>query len=297
VHDGEEPNVETAPPPFTDVLVPLDGSPAAERALGPALELVTRTGVPLRLLRRVFSDEAEEAAEYLAGLADRYAGVTDAETQIVDRDSIPDAIMEGLEPGTLVCMSSHGRGGAARAVVGSVTEALLRTLDRPTLVVGPHVTEDPLLTGRIVACIDGSPESERTLEPARRWAAALGLPLWLVEVGEPGIPAEWITKGDAVEAGHVASLARRLGHVEGWDVLHDKHPARALTEMAAAGHARPTALLVMATHGRTGWDRLRLGSVTTATVHGATRPVLVVPAAPVTNGTSGPVVDDSSRRS
>jgi nucleotide-binding universal stress UspA family protein len=48
--------VETAPPPFTDVLVPLDGSPAAERALGPALELVTRTGVPLRLLRRVFSD-------------------------------------------------------------------------------------------------------------------------------------------------------------------------------------------------------------------------------------------------
>jgi hypothetical protein len=38
----------------------------------------------------------------------------------------------------------------------------------------------------------------------------------------------------------------------------------------------------MATHGRTGWDRLRLGSVTAATVHAATVPVLVVPAAPVT---------------
>ena len=36
----------------------------------------------------------------------------------------------------------------------------------------------------------------------------------------------------------------------------------------------------MATHGRTGWDRLRLGSVTTATVHNATVPVLVVSAAP-----------------
>jgi len=280
VQDGEEPSVETAQPPFTDVLVPLDGSPAAERALRPALELVSRTGVPLRLLRRVFTDEAEEAAGYLASLADRYAGLTDAETQIVDRDSIPDAIIDGLEPGTLVCMSSHGRGGVTRAVIGSVTEALLRTLDRPALVVGPHVTEDSVLTGRIVACIDGSRESERTLEPARRWAAALGLPLWLVEVGEPGVPADWITHGDATETAHVAGLPRRLGHVEGWDVLHDKHPAHALTEMAAGGPL-PTALLVMATHGRTGWDRLRLGSVTTATVHDATRPVLVVPAAPV----------------
>jgi nucleotide-binding universal stress UspA family protein len=48
----------------------------------------------------------------------------------------------------------------------------------------------------------------------------------------------------------------------------------------AASPSTPTALLVMATHGRTGWDRLRLGSVTTATVHAATVPVLVVPAAP-----------------
>jgi hypothetical protein len=60
------------------------------------------------------------------------------------------------------------------------------------------VTDDPVLTGRIVACIDGSPESERILEPARQWSAAFGLPLWLVEVGQPGVPAEWITKGDAV---------------------------------------------------------------------------------------------------
>jgi nucleotide-binding universal stress UspA family protein len=48
----------------------------------------------------------------------------------------------------------------------------------------------------------------------------------------------------------------------------------------ASSSSTPTALLVMATHGRTGWNRLRLGSVTAATVHAATVPVLVVPAAP-----------------
>jgi nucleotide-binding universal stress UspA family protein len=275
----ETPETET---PFTDILVPLDGSPAAERALIPALELVRRTGVPLRVLSRALADEKETLATYLAGVADRHATVADVETQVVDRESIPDAIADGLGPGTLLCMSSHGRGGVARAVMGSIAESFLRTLDRPALVVGPNVTDDAILTGRIVACIDGSRESERTIEPARRWAAALDLPLWLMEVGEPGRRGrqpEAVTSGDMVESGHVAGLAGRLGGVKAWDVLHDKDPAHALVAMAATA-TEPTALLVMATHGRTGWDRLRLGSVTTATVHAATVPVLVVPAAP-----------------
>lgn len=278
--------MENMQKPFTDILVPLDGSVTAERALTPALELATRTGAPLRVLQRVATDDKEVAAAYLAGVADRLAGTIDVDTLVVvDLDSVPDAIVEGLEPGTLVCMSSHGRGGISRAVMGSVTEALLRVLDRPALVVGPHLSDRFTFAGRIVACIDGSRESERTLGPARQWSAAFGLPLWLMEVGEPGPPAEWITHGDAVEAAHVARLAHRLGHVQGWEVLHGKHPDRALADMAASA-SDPAALLVMATHGRTGWDRLRLGSVTAATAQVATVPVLVVPAAPVE--TAGP---------
>jgi nucleotide-binding universal stress UspA family protein len=55
--------------------------------------------------------------------------------------------------------------------------------------------------------------------------------------------------------------------------------AHALAGLAASD-MEPTALLAMATHGRTGWDRLRLGSVTAATIHAATVLVLVVPALP-----------------
>jgi nucleotide-binding universal stress UspA family protein len=265
--------------PFADILVPLDGSAVAERALRPALDLATRTGVPVRALRRALADDKEEAAEYLAGLADRCAAATDLETQVVDIESIPDGIIQGLEPGTLVCMSSHGRGGLTRAVMGSVAEALLRTLDRPALVIGPHLAENAMFTGRIVACVDGSHESERTLAPAKQWAATLGLPLWLMEAAEREALPEGVIHNEVLESAHVAALAARLGGVEGWDVLHDKDPARALVGMASSS-STPTALLVMATHGRTGWNRLRLGSVTAATVHAATVPVLVVPAAP-----------------
>jgi nucleotide-binding universal stress UspA family protein len=265
--------------PFTDILVPLDGSPAAERALIPALRLARRTGVPLRILSRALPDELDRFTDYLTSVATLHATEADIETLVVDRESIPDAIAKGVEPGTLVCLSSHGRGGLARTVMGSVAEALLRTLGQPALVVGPYVTEDAALAGRIVACVDGSAESERTLQPAKEWSAALGLPLWVVEVVEPGAPAEWARPGDSFDSGHVAALARGLGGVEGWDVLHDRHPADALVDMVASAAER-TALLVMATHGRTGWGRLRLGSVTTATVHGSAVPVLVVPAVP-----------------
>lgn len=262
------------PVPFEDIVVPLDGSPEAERALASALELVRRTGVPLRVLSRTLHGDEEELAGYLADLADRHAAVTDVETQLVDVESIPGAIMAGVGPRTLVCMSSHGR-GRSEALLGSVTEAFLRTLGHPVLVVGPHVSPAPSFHDRrIVVCLDGSDLSELSLGPARAWSEALGLPLWLVQVIPPGPGVGAATGGDVVESGHLASLAHRAGGVEGWEVVHNDEPAGGLVGFAGTG---PVAMLVMTTHGRTGWDRLRLGSVTAATVHRAVVPVLVVP--------------------
>jgi nucleotide-binding universal stress UspA family protein len=277
--------VATAPTPFTDILVPLDGSEAAERALDQALDLAGRTGVPVRALRRTGSDD-DEATEYLAAVADRCSSTLALATETVAGESLPAAILDALGPGTLVCMSSRGRGGVVRAVMGSSAEALLRVLDRPALVVGPNLVAGHALAGRIVVCIDGSDESLRTVGPAQAWGAAFGLPLWLIEVVGPGSLLEGPGHDDIVESARVAALAAELTGVESWDVLPDRDPARALVTLAAST-LEPTACLVMATHGRTGWDRLRLGSVTTAAVRTATVPVLVVPAAPAGGLTSG----------
>jgi nucleotide-binding universal stress UspA family protein len=258
--------------PFSDVVVPLDGSPAAERALTPALDLVRRAAVPLRLLSRCFPDEQDAVGVYLSKLATRCGDVI-VSTSAVTRDSIPDAILGELGPASLVCMTSHGRGGLARAVMGSIAEALLRALDRPALVVGPHVTT-PAFAGRVVACVDGSDESELTLAPARAWADMTGEPLWLLEVDAPRDPDDPLPRG-IQEGGHLAALSHRVA-ADGWDVLHGRHPGTALAE-AAADPSVPTGLLVVANHGRTGWDRLHMGSVTAAVVHQAPVPVLVVP--------------------
>jgi nucleotide-binding universal stress UspA family protein len=263
-------------PRFDEVLVPLDGSPTAERALVPGVDLASRTGVPLRVLRRALADEKEEAAEYLDAVAARYVGRTNVRTRLVDMEAIPDAITVATSPGTLVCMASHGR-GRREALLGSVTEVVLRSLRRPVLVVGPKAPAvTTLRRGRVIACLDGSELAERTLGPAKAWARCLGRPLWLAQVAPSGVPVEGRSGGDVVEAGALAALAREVGGVEGWDVLHDRDVPRALAAMAEDW---PAALLVMATHGRSGWDRLRLGSATATTIHRAPAPVLVVPAA------------------
>ena len=129
--------------PFARLLVPLDGSPDAERALGPALDIAERTGAPVTALRQTWpGDEDSVALMYPARRTDRCAARTDLETTLVDRESAVLAITEGIEPGTLVCMGTHGR-GRSEALLGSVAEGVLRDLGQPLLPAGLHCCPRP----------------------------------------------------------------------------------------------------------------------------------------------------------
>jgi nucleotide-binding universal stress UspA family protein len=260
---------------INDVLVPLDGSRFAERAIGFAAEVADRTGSSLTLISCAPDDEAAARATYLEGRARDFVRRPDVGTVVSSDGSAADAINERSGPGTLVCMSSHGRGRSA-ALLGSVAESVLRAIRSPILLVGPRVPAHAWLgAGRIVACIDGTAEAAAVLDPAAAFATALGMPLWLTEVISPEAAAE--QEGlDVMETGSLVFAARRLGPVVvGWDILHDPNAARALVEHAQTG---PVSMLVLAAHAATGWHRLTAGSVTATVVHGAPVPVLVVPA-------------------
>jgi nucleotide-binding universal stress UspA family protein len=263
--------------PFDRILVPVGPAASVERALVIALDLVRRTGVPLRLLSVGRPIHEHELAARVAVLARAGAPAPHVETRVVAYGPIAAAITAAAGPGTLVCMSSHGAYGPARTLAApSITEDVLRSAAEPVLVAGPRVAPDASLDGRVVACLDGTRYSERTLAAAQQWSRAFGLPLWLVQVG----PAR-SSRVDTTGQGHMAperrldTLARSLGGVEGWQVLHDGRQARAL---AALSETTPVAVFVMATHGRTGWARVLGGSATASTVRRALAPVLVVPA-------------------
>ena len=130
------------------ILVPLDGSVLAESALEQAVELALEKRA-LMLLRAaevstfpgVDPTEAEarvvrEAEQYLDGVAEqlRARGVNDVETSVWygPADS---AIVEAARTRKpdLIAMSTHGRSGLGRLILGSVAESVLRGTTTPIL--------------------------------------------------------------------------------------------------------------------------------------------------------------------
>lgn len=129
----------------TTVLVPLDGSALAEKALAPAIGFA-REGASLVLIRAAEARaEAQDAAVreaelYLAGVIERLCrvGVTDVQASIccgAPVEGIADAAR--VRRPDLIVMSTHGRSGIGRLVLGSVAEGVLRATTIPLLLLRP----------------------------------------------------------------------------------------------------------------------------------------------------------------
>jgi nucleotide-binding universal stress UspA family protein len=135
------------------ILVPLDGSIVAETALTRAVDLAREAGAKLVLLRAAeahplpMADPVDaqvavmgEVQAYLAAVRERVrsAGVGDVEVSAWYGPAV-EAIVEAARyrDADLIVMSSHGRSGLTRLVLGSVTEFVLRATTVPILVIRP----------------------------------------------------------------------------------------------------------------------------------------------------------------
>jgi nucleotide-binding universal stress UspA family protein len=139
------------------LVVPLDGSPLAENAVNPAMELARAAGARLTLLRvepwltegsapygavrefTLLEDEAASAAEdYLAGVRRQLPDDLNVEP-VVLRGRAAESLIEFClhERIDLVVMTTHGRGGFRRMVIGSTADRLVRS-GIPTLLVRLH---------------------------------------------------------------------------------------------------------------------------------------------------------------
>jgi len=133
------------------IMVPLDGSELAERALAPAAELSRDSSATLVLVRAteapvlLGSDPTEaqvtvvrEAEAYLDEQARRLRqqGIARVETSVwygPAASSLVEAAQRRQVD--LIVMSSHGRSGLGRLVLGSVAESVLRAISTSILLV------------------------------------------------------------------------------------------------------------------------------------------------------------------
>ena len=140
------------------------------------------------------------------------------------------------------------------------------------MVYGPHA-DAPKGIERVAVCVDGSEFSELCLDEAAMFSLALGVPLRIVQVLRPNLPA-YVT---VFEGAYVLNLSKELESLGSMaiesDVLHSTSPARAILDSVGKN---PATMLVMATHGRLGFKRLRLGSVALEVVRGSRGPIALI---------------------
>lgn len=297
------------------ILIPLDGSPLAESVIPQVAAVARLISGGVTLLRaapmpvlfeavaggiaptissaELWQQEYDEAHAYLKEAVKRpeFEGLP-VKAEIIE-DQPAHAIVEYARNAevAMVAMATHGRTGLSRWVFGSVAEKVLHAAPKPLLLVRPHEgdshTEAQIEYNRILVPLDGSDFAEQALE----WARVLAEPTKALLVLVSAIPERTSTAFEhkpgarwtetALRAGvdkascYLLKLAESL-RSEGLKV-HTKavEGPPAETILDASGKERAD-LIVMATHGRSGLQRLWLGSVALKVAQSATIPVLLV---------------------
>lgn len=173
----------------------------------------------------------------------------------------------------LIALCSRGKSGLRRLLLGSVAEEILRRASVPVLVAHPPLKDVQAVTEfkRIVVPLDGSHRSASILPCVSEMARAHGAKLAFVTVvsstRKEDLPAETVCHNlfreqtDLQSQGLDVELAVLFGD-----------PATEILAFAARNQAD---LIAICTHGRTGLDRMRHGSVTEAILRRNRRAMLV----------------------
>jgi nucleotide-binding universal stress UspA family protein len=296
---------------FGKILVPLDGSQLAERALKPALALARSAKGEVYLLQVTQPQEmlvphhgggyaffwpdqsqeraADDARNYLETVLDTYVDPAVAIFPLLEQGDPASMIVDIAhnEDVDLVVMSSHGYTGFSRWLLGSTAEKVVRSSDCPVLIV-----RDLLPMQNILITLDGSPLAEKILLPAFTIAKAFEAKITLLRIGqhtetlnmrqvaeveriEPGMGSVMLEnhyRHDEMYLNTIAIQYESFGVPVNCVTLKG-NPAEHIIGVA---EQYDIDLVAMSTHGRTGLRRWVYGSITEKILHSMNKSMLIV---------------------
>jgi len=262
------------------ILCPIDFSPGSEHAQRIAIRLAHEANVPLAFVHAwsVPSDSLLANVDAVErGLTDaldeaRRAGVTHIKAQLISGPAA-ERILELAESTDLIVMGTHGHTGLSRLLLGSVAEKVVRHARCSVLVARRHV-ESPGFH-HILVPVDFSDCSRRALEEAGELARRSGAAVTLLHVIDP--PGVYGPDDDDLQS---------TGRLDDWGDLIEARTATQVTRLMRTGNPAPQVLstaaedpsvdlIIVGSHGRTGLQRMLIGSVAEKVLRHATRPVMV----------------------
>jgi nucleotide-binding universal stress UspA family protein len=312
---------------FAHILVPLDGSAPAEEALPVAARIVRASRGSIHLLEVVSSPidfGRENDWDPLLSEQEIETEITVATDYFRTMVALP--MLDGIQvttevaPGLpaqyvlaaarsgefdLTVLSSHGRTGFTRWVLGSVAHTLAHESTVPTLVLHENETTSllayPDAPRPLCALVplDGSPLAEAALEPAAHLVASLAAQgeLHLTQVVKPfqttakeGFESSLNAEVRARARTYLTQVtepwqarAKELGISISWSVAFEADVASALLRQTEPGErgqgttgSRGCDMIAISTHGRHGLERWVMGSVTNRLLNATKLPNLIV---------------------
>ena len=284
----------------TKVLLATDGSKEADLAGRSAAELADETGSELHVVhvlalpidtqdpssfqpevRRQLEKRMRERLEELVSTIEAQGGEVAGSHLRAGR---PDAeIIDQAEQigAGLVVMGSRGRGGIRRALMGSVSDSVVRHAHCPVMVVRGGASEFP---NKILLATDGSEEARLAATTAADVAERTGSELHVVHVGEvrPVYHPAWhgyVARYEELQEEAQRLLEEQVEQVKAAGAkVAETHlgMGRPDEEIVVLGQEIGAGLIVTGGRGLSGIRRALMGSVSDSVVRHAHCPVLVV---------------------
>jgi len=265
---------------FQSIVAAFDGSEPSEEAFAAMMPLVREDRPDVAVLY-VYPAPATSyfPPPRLAEACERLrADGVDAHLTIREGDPAEEILtyLKQRRPDLLV-METEGRSALRRMAHRSVAEDVLHQVEVPVLLVRPGAARKSW--SRMLVALDGSSRAEEILQDVVPLARRLHSSVELVRVALPSIPV-WA----AAEAGggareedptpYLRQVQARLLE-EGVDARIHAPQGRAAAALLERARDSDASLICLTTHGRTGFERVLLGSTAEEIVHQASCPVLV----------------------
>lgn len=229
------------------------------------------------------AERYKQAEQYLERIAATFPNVP-VQRHVLYGDAVEE-IVQALEPAgrhrvidpddqPMAVMASHGRSGLGRVLVGSVAWRVVQRASAPVFLVRGRedagASEGEQRLRKAVVAVDGSFFSEKVLLAVRQYLGDAAVEVHLIRVVDQNDES-----GRDEAERYLRSVSEWMSS-QGYSVTSELAEGEVDARINDAAVSSGADLIALATHGRMGVNRLRLGSVAESVVRSASQPLMLI---------------------